>query len=176
MEYRFGTLILTEWQYFQYYYVQPKTDSNGNPTQGLQGRIKILEQLEGVRATAINAEDFVKMNSATEGRDFVKKYDLIYIYHNRIDKVGDDKTSEEKVFEAVEQELEFLMDIIKKIANMNGNNMFITADHGFLYQNNELAERFLIGEISGDIWKDSRRYVVERTKVIQHQTPHSRAT
>lgn len=156
--------------------VQPKTDNiliNGNPTQGIQGRNKILEQLTGVRATAINAEDFVKMNSATEGRDFVKKHDLIYIYHNRIDKVGDDKTSEDKVFEAVEQELEFLMDIIKKIANMNGNNMFITADHGFLYQNNELADSdFSIGEISGDIWKDSRRYVIGKNLKGDSSTKH----
>jgi len=156
--------------------VQPKTDNifiDGNPTQGIQGRSKILEQLTGVRATAINAEDFVKMNSATDGREFVKQYDLIYIYHNRIDKVGDDKTSEEKVFEAVEQELEFLMDIIKKIANMNGNNMFITADHGFLYQNNELADSdFSIGEVKGEIWKESRRYVIGKNLKGDASTVH----
>ncbi len=134
---------------------------DGSSTQGVQARGKILEHNSGVRATAINAEDFMKMNSATDGREFVKQYDLIYIYHNRIDKIGDDKTSEEKVFESVEQEIEFLMDLLKKIANMNGNNMFITADHGFLYQNNEVEESdFSIGEISGDIWKESRRYVI----------------
>jgi uncharacterized protein (TIGR02687 family) len=146
---------------------------NGNSTQGVQGRTKILEQMAGTRATAINAEDFMKMNSATDGREFVKQYDLIYIYHNRIDKVGDDKTSEEKVFEAVEQELEFLMDVIKKIANMNGNNMFITADHGFLYQNNELAESdFSIGEVSGEIWKESRRYVIGKNLKGDSSTKH----
>lgn len=155
---------------------QPESDNiliNGNSTQGVQGRTKILEQILGKRATAINAEDFMKMNSATDGREFVKQYDLIYIYHNRIDKVGDDKTSEEKVFEAVEQELEFLMDVIKKIANMNGNNMFITADHGFLYQNNELAESdFSIGEIKGEIWKESRRYVIGKNLKGDSSTKH----
>lgn len=146
---------------------------NGNSTQGVQGRTKILEQMAGVRATAINAEDFMKMNSSTDGREFVKQYDLIYIYHNRIDKVGDDKTSEEKVFEAVEQELEFLMDVIKKIANMNGNNMFITADHGFLYQNNELTESdFSIGEVKGEIWKESRRYVIGKNLKGDASTKH----
>jgi hypothetical protein len=129
--------------------------------------------MTGVRATAINAEDFMKMNSAIDGRDFVKNYDLIYIYHNRIDKIGDDKTTEEKVFEAVEQELDFLMDVIKKIANMNGINMFITADHGFLYQNNELAESdFLIGEVSGNIWKESRRYVIGKNLKGDASTKH----
>jgi len=139
----------------------------------VQARSKILEQMAGVRATAVGAEDFMKMNSATDGREFVKQYDLIYIYHNRIDKVGDDKTSEEKVFEAVEQELEFLMDVIKKIANMNGNNMFITADHGFLYQNKELEESdFSIGDVKGDIWKESRRYVIGKNLKGDASTKH----
>lgn len=136
---------------------------DGNSTQGIQARSKILVQFSGVRATAINAEDFMKMNSSTDGREFVKQYDLIYVYHNRIDKVGDDKTTEDKVFDAVEQEIEFLMDVLKKIANMNGNNMFITADHGFIYQNNELDDSdFTIGSYTGDIWKESRRFVIGR--------------
>ncbi|MGI6305540.1 MAG: BREX-1 system phosphatase PglZ type A [Bacteroidales bacterium] len=155
---------------------QPDSENiliNGNSTQGVQGRTKILEQMAGARATAIGAEDFMKMNSATDGREFVKQYDLIYIYHNRIDKVGDDKTSEEKVFEAVEDELEFLMDVIKKVANMNGNNMFITADHGFLYQNKELEESdFSIGEVKGDIWKESRRFVIGKNLKGDASTKH----
>jgi uncharacterized protein (TIGR02687 family) len=144
-----------------------------NSTQGVQGRSKILQQYSGVRATAINAEDFVKMNSSTDGREFVKQYDLIYIYHNQIDKIGDDKTTEDKVFEAVERELDFLMDIIRKIANMNGNNMFITADHGFIYQNNELEESdFSIGELSGEIWHKSRRYVIGKNLLGDASTNH----
>jgi len=144
--------------------IQPKSDYimvDGNSTQGLQARKKILEQNSGVRATAINAEDYMKMNSSTDGRDFVKQFDLIYIYHNRIDKTGDDKTSEEKIFDAVELEIDFLMDVIKKVAAMNGNNMLITSDHGFIYQNNELDDSdFSIGSYTGDIWKESRRYVI----------------
>lgn len=144
--------------------LQPESDSvliDGNSTQGVAARTKILEQFSGVRATAINAEEFMKMNSSTDGRDYVKQYDLIYIYHNRIDKIGDDKTSEDKVFDAVEQEIEFLMDVLKKIANMNGYNMFITADHGFIYQNNELEDSdFTVGKYTGDIWKESRRFVI----------------
>ena len=155
---------------------QPETENiliNGNSTQGVQGRSKILEQMAGVRATAINAEDFMKMNSSTDGREFVKQYDLIYIYHNQIDKTGDDKTTEDKVFEAVERELEFLMDIIRKIANMNGNNMFITADHGFLYQNNELDDSdFSIGSVKGDIWKEARRYVIGKNLKGDTSTKH----
>ncbi len=134
---------------------------DGLSTQGTQNRTKILEQFSGVRATAITAEDFMKMNSATDGREFVKQYDLIYIYHNQIDKTGDDKATEDTTFEAVGRELDFLMDVVRKIANMNGNNMYITADHGFLYQQHELAESdFSISQVSGDIWKESRRFAI----------------
>ena len=137
--------------------------ADGMSSSGTQGRTKILEVNSGVRATAIKAEDFMKMNSAKErGSDgFVQSYDLIYIYHNRIDKTGDDKTTEEKVFEAVDDELQFLMEMIKKIAAMNGNNMFVTADHGFIYQHNELEDSdFSVSNHTGKIWKENRRFVI----------------
>jgi len=77
---------------------------DGLSSSGTKGRAAILAANSGARATAIQAEDFMKMNSSSEGRDFVKQLDLIYIYHNRIDKTGDDKATEETVFEAVESE------------------------------------------------------------------------
>lgn len=134
---------------------------DGMSSAGTQGRTKILEKNSGVRSTAIKAEEFMKMNSSKEGRDFVKQYDLIYIYHNRIDKTGDDKTTEDKVFEAVEEEFQFLMDMMKKIANMNGNQMMITSDHGFIYQHSELEESdFSQSSHEGNIWKENRRFVI----------------
>jgi uncharacterized protein (TIGR02687 family) len=134
---------------------------DGMSSSGTQGRTKILAANSGVRATAIKADEFMNFNSATEGREFVKKYDLIYIYHNRIDKTGDDKTTEEKVFEAVEDEMDFLMDMLKKIANMNGSNMIITSDHGFIYQNKSLQESdFIESNHNGVIWKENRRFVI----------------
>lgn len=156
--------------------IQPDSDAvfiNDIPTQGVQGRTKILQQFSNTQAVAINAEDFMKLNAATEGRDFVKQYNLIYIYHNRIDKIGDDKITEDKLAEAVEEELDFLMDLVKKIANMNGNNMFVTADHGFLYQNSELAESdFSVGEVKGTIWKEARRYVIGKNLSGDKGTRH----
>jgi len=134
---------------------------DGLSSAGTQGRSKILEENSGVRATAVKAKDFMNMNSATVGRDFVKQYDLIYIFHNRIDKTGDDKTSEEKVFEAVDDELVFLMDIMKKIANMNGNHMMVTSDHGFIYQHKDLLESdFTKSKYKGEIHKENRRFVI----------------
>ena len=134
---------------------------DGMSSAGVQGRRKILEVNSGVRADAISAESFMAMNASTEGREYVKGYDLIYIYHNHIDLIGDDKTSEGKVFDAVETELEFLDNLLRHIANMNGNNMIITSDHGYIYQNEVLDESdFSDAELEGDIWKENRRFVL----------------
>ena len=134
---------------------------DGISASGTPNRAKILATNSGVRATAIKAEDFMKMNSSTEGREFAKQHDLIYIYHNRIDKTGDDKASEEKVFEAVDAELDYLMDLMKKIANVNGNHMMITSDHGFIYQHQPLDESdFSASKHNGDLWKENRRFVI----------------
>lgn len=134
---------------------------DGMSSLGIPGRTKILEQHSGVRASAILAEDFMNMNANTEGRTYVKDLDLIYIYHNQIDKTGDDKTSEVKVFDAVESELEFLKKLLRQIANVNGNNILITADHGYIYQNDTLDESdFADAGASGDIWKENRRFII----------------
>jgi uncharacterized protein (TIGR02687 family) len=154
--------------------IQDKSDiiiADGMSSSGTANRTKILEKNSGVRATAIKAEDFMNLNSAKEGREFVKQNDLIYIYHNRIDKTGDDKTTEEKVFEAVENELQFLMEMMKKIANMNGINMMITSDHGFIYQHKELDESdFSTSKHTGEIWKENRRFVIGKNITNDNST------
>ncbi len=147
--------------------------ADGIAAVGISGRTKVLQANAGVRAVAIHAERFMKMNSHTEGRAFVKAYDLIYIYHNRIDKVGDDKTSEDKVFEAVEEEIVFIKELLRKIANVNGNNTFITSDHGYLYQHDKLEEsEFAVSNAQGEVWKENRRFILGRnlktSKALKH--------
>jgi uncharacterized protein (TIGR02687 family) len=131
------------------------------PASGVDGRSKILDANSGCRATAIQAEKFMKMNSISDGRSFAKSYDVIYLYSNLIDKTGDDKTSEDRVFEAVNQELENLIDLIKKIAAVNGNNILITSDHGFIYQHHNIDESdFSKSNFTGTLWKSNRRFVI----------------
>jgi uncharacterized protein (TIGR02687 family) len=134
---------------------------DGVPASGIDGRGKILDLNSGCRATAIQAEKFMRMNSSTEGRTFAKSYDVIYIYSNLIDKTGDDKTSEDRVFEAVNEELENLVYLIKKIAAVNGNSILITSDHGFIYQHHDIDDSdFSKSNYSGNVWKSNRRFVI----------------
>jgi uncharacterized protein (TIGR02687 family) len=107
---------------------------NGQSASGLANRDKILKAATNGRAAAISAEDFLNLKTSTDGRAFTRDHDLIVIYHNRIDHIGDDLKSEAQTFEAVQQAFEELTTIVRKIANLNGQNAVITADHGFLFQ------------------------------------------
>jgi uncharacterized protein (TIGR02687 family) len=133
---------------------------DGISSQGTPNRTKILQSYHK-GSIAITAEEFLNMNAKDKGREFIKPFNVVYIYHNGIDKIGDDKTSESKVFSAVEEEFEMLMRIMKQIANMNGTNMIITADHGYLYQHNRLDESdFVDYTPPQDAYKSSRRFVL----------------
>ena len=139
--------------------------ADGTSTQGTTNRTKVLQKSH-LASIAISAEDFLKMKATTEGREFSKQYNVIYIYSNHIDKTGDDKTSEGKVFEATQTEFEYLLKIIKHINNMNGYNMIVTADHGYLYQHNRLDETdFTDFAPAGTLYKTSRRFVLGKNLI-----------
>lgn len=107
---------------------------DGQSSRGTINRDKILKAHANGRAKAILAGEFLGLNSRTDGRTLTKDHDLIVVYHNVIDRVGDKRDTEERTFEAVEQAFEELKAIVRKIANINGSNVVITADHGFLFQ------------------------------------------
>ena len=134
--------------------------ADDQPTNGTGPRSKILETIGG---TAIQAEDF-KALSPEERRELFKNHRVLYLYHNRIDATGDKPGTERQVFEAVEDTLRDLVDLVKKAANANATNLFVTADHGFLFQDDELpAQFFLSQKPQGDnILVTNRRYVLGR--------------
>lgn len=133
---------------------------DGQSSQGTANRTKILQK-HYPESVAISAGDFLKMNAKTEGREFIKAYNVIYIYSNHVDKTGDNKDSETEVFKATEDEFAYLMKIMKQVTNMNGNNILITADHGYLYQHNKLDETdFKDYTPTGTIYKLNRRFVL----------------
>ena len=113
--------------------------ADGKRTMGLTARAKILAD-SGYKATAVKANDFLAMNAKEEGRDLSKNHDIIYIYHNGIDAVGDKSETEVKTFEAVEQEFDTLLAVLKKVAAVNGTHALVTTDHGFLFRREAIDE------------------------------------
>ena len=136
---------------------------DGASSQGTANRCKILGQATSQRATALQAKE-LKVMHRDDLRSLVRDHDLIYVYHNRIDVTGDNRLSEEKVFEAVEDTLHDLILLIKKLSNANLNNMLVTTDHGFIYQNRAIEESDFSGnKAAGEtILSTHRRFVLGR--------------
>jgi uncharacterized protein (TIGR02687 family) len=133
---------------------------DGISSQGTANRIKILDKAITQRTTACKVDELMSMKG-DETRSLIRDHDVIYIYHNRIDATGDKRESEERVFEAVEETLQDLMRLIKKLTSANVNNLLITSDHGFIYQNRAIDESdFSNIDAQGDkiLFKD-RRFV-----------------
>jgi uncharacterized protein (TIGR02687 family) len=123
--------------------INPETTAatvDGRNASGTANRSEILRLACDGKGVALQAEEFLELNSKTTGRALMRDNDVIYIFHNAIDKVGDDFNTEAKTFDAVEQAFEELESLIKKVANINGSNMLLTADHGFLFQQDDLHE------------------------------------
>ncbi|MDQ0291491.1 BREX-1 system phosphatase PglZ type A [Oligosphaera ethanolica] len=134
---------------------------DGQSSQGTANRIKILGQAISQRATACKADELMTMKG-DDCRALVRDHDVIYVYHNRIDATGDKRESEERVFEAVEETLQELIRLIKKLTGANANNVLVTSDHGFIYQNRAIDESdFSGGDAEGDqiLFRD-RRFVL----------------
>ncbi len=132
--------------------------ADDQPTNNTVFRGRILEAVGG---SAIQAEDLQAMG-ADERRELYKANRVLYVYHDRIDATGDKPGTERQVFEAVDDTLRDIVDLVKKLASANATNIFITADHGFLFQDEALADQyFLSTQPQGDDIKVlNRRFVL----------------
>jgi uncharacterized protein (TIGR02687 family) len=140
--------------------------ADDQPTNNTAFRGKVLER---AGASAIQAEDFKALN-AEERRELYKANRVLYVYHNRIDATGDKPGTERQVFEAVEDTLRDVVDLVKKLVSANATNIFITADHGFLFQDEALADTFFLSTQpqGDDIKVINRRFVLGKGLKVDH--------
>jgi len=132
---------------------------DGQSSKGTVARSKILAAYNGLAVTA----ETVKGWSRDEGREALKDHDLIYVYHNVIDARGDSASTESETFMAVEYAIEELTELSRKILlHFNISMLFITADHGFLFQQSKLesADRSALTEKPANALKSKKRYVI----------------
>jgi len=103
---------------------------DGKPTNSLDQRNEILKDMGGM---ACSSKDLMAMKK-DEGREFVSGKRVVYVFHNKIDAVGDDSKTEDSTLEAVRLAINELASLVTYIINnLNGNYIVITADHGFLF-------------------------------------------
>ena len=112
---------------------------DGMSTMGVINREKILKK-HNPQAKAIKYDDIINMKRQ-EMNAFFKDSNLVYVYHNQVDARGDKASTENEVFDAVEESIKEINDLITKITNTRKcEHFYITADHGFIYKRDKLQE------------------------------------
>lgn len=110
--------------------------ADGLSTSGIPNRDTILKNYKGM---AIKSKDLLELKNQ-EGRDLIRDYEVVYIWHNTIDATGDTASTEDKTFEACRTAVTELKDLVTKVINrLHGTRIFVTADHGFLFQQQALS-------------------------------------
>ncbi|WP_367613792.1 BREX-1 system phosphatase PglZ type A [Heyndrickxia ginsengihumi] len=136
---------------------------DGKSSSGLENRKVIIESTIS-DSIAVHAQEVFAMNKAGR-REFFKGKKLIYIYHDTIDAMGDKASTEIYTFDAVERAIEEISTLIKIIRDdLSGTNILITADHGFVYQREALAESDKIEKEDIQIVEVKRRYMLSKEK------------
>ena len=137
----------------------PTVNADEQSTSGTANRDKILKLATKGAALAVKADDLVS-RTKEEVRELVRDHDVIYVYHNIIDKTGHTRDTERKAFEACEIAMGDLVKLVRKLTNANATNVVITADHGFIYQDEVEESDFSGTEIAGTQTSSDRRFVV----------------
>lgn len=85
----------------------------------------------------------LQFDEIAKAKDFkvLQEKNIVYIYHNQIDARGDKPASENEVFNACEEAIEEIYQLIKKLTyRISATKFIVTADHGFLYRRDKLQE------------------------------------
>lgn len=138
--------------------------ADGNRTDSLQEREKILKKHVS-EAVATHYKNIIAMGKE-ERRELVKGKKLIYIYHDYIDAIGHPAATEIKVFDAVQQTEQEIYRLIRIIRDdLGGVNIYLTADHGFLYKRDPLVESDKIKKETLGAVEESRRHMLSYQEV-----------
>lgn len=112
------------------------------------------------KSVTVKFKDLILMKRE-DRRNLVKGMEVVYIYHDTIDHTS--HHDEQGVFNACDKAIDELKNLVKIITNeLNGINVVITADHGFIYTYEPLKEDDKLdrAEFKKDILEQGRRHVI----------------
>ena len=137
---------------------------DGSPARGVEERGAVLvAHYPG--SVAVRYDRLVNDMDRAARKELVSDAKVVYVYHDVIDAMGDKLPTERKVFLACREAIDELATLVKLIVRENaGANVLITADHGFLYSAQPLAEcdHALRSEAQGSVVEAGRRWMVAR--------------
>lgn len=112
---------------------------DGEPCVSSEQREKILRSYHPKAVVTTYSEVMPMSREAV--RKLMTGQELIYIYHNQVDARGDHAATENEVFVAAQESIQEIMNLIQKLTvDKSITNYIITADHGFIYKRDKLAE------------------------------------
>lgn len=141
-------------------------ENNGTTKVLVDGHSSEMTDRDGIlksyseNSMALRYKDIISMKR-DDRRAAVKGKDIIYIYHDTID--ASSHNDESSVFDACEKAINEIKNLVNVICNeLQGLNVIITSDHGFLYTYKELTESDMMERSSfkKDIIEQGRRYVL----------------
>ncbi|MDD2966659.1 MAG: BREX-1 system phosphatase PglZ type A [Desulfovibrionaceae bacterium] len=111
---------------------------DGKPCASIEQRDAILRDYGNFNGRAITDDELLSLKKEA-AREQLKDVRLLYIYHNDIDSCGDHAATEDQTFAACSQAITRIKQIVRFIIDsLNGSQIFITSDHGFLYQESKV--------------------------------------
>ena len=101
------------------------------------------------------------LNNKRQLREIFTKQEVVYVYHNQIDARGDKLNTENEVFVACEEAVDEIFSLIKRLTtSANTIHFIVTADHGFIYKRDRIAESDKIAGIAVKPICKTKRYIV----------------
>lgn len=115
-------------------------------------------------AICVNFKDVAKYNTDTNREIF--KHPVVYIYHNYVDDNCHNAPASE-VVEACEKAIKEIATMIPKIhATYNVTEVYVTADHGFLFNDMEFADKDKLPIKDETLERKSRYYLTKDEKTV----------
>lgn len=138
--------------------------TDGLPTNGIANRIKIL-QAAHPEAIAYRLTDLLDWSKAMAD-EYLKGKRLVYLYHDVIDAAGDSAKSERDTYTAAERAIKELLLAVDRLSKWQAKRIFITADHGFLYQYPKIENDIKVVSVKGGIIDSNRRFAVGQDLIM----------
>ena len=133
----------------------------------LAGRKKVLQSYVP-NSVCIQFDD-MKALKKMELREIITGKQVVYVYHNQIDARGDKQSTENEVFIACQEAVQEIIDLIHRIAvGANTIHFVVTADHGFIYKRDKVAESGKIGGVNDKGAFVNRRFIVSSAPVVDN--------
>ena len=133
---------------------------DGKSSKGPKKREQILNSYAGgaYPSIVLDINDVLNNMNTTILRNKIRDYSIVYIYQDVIDARG-----ENDLVKACTDAIEQLKSMVRMLGSSNVTTMFVTTDHGFLFQNQDLEDYDFLseGSITGtQVTKKDRRFVL----------------